>query len=152
MNGSLTDWELAALLATARQGGDPQPMVDALPYARFLGLTVHREGAEIRTTMRYSDALIGDASLPALHGGTLAGLLESAAVFSVLFDETTMVLPKTITLTIDYLRSAKAVDTHCATRIVRRGKRMAVIESKAFQDDPEKPVATAIVHLLLASD
>jgi uncharacterized protein (TIGR00369 family) len=148
----MNDFELAALLASARAGGDPQPLVAALPYARFLGLEVTRQDGGILTTMRYHDDLIGDAGIPALHGGTLAGLLESGAVFSVLFDADTVVLPKTITLTIDYLRSARAIDTHCRARVVRRGKRMAVLEASAFQDDEGKPVATAIVHLLLADD
>lgn len=145
----MNEFELAALLASVREGGDPQPLIDALPYARFLGLEVRREGTEILTTMRYHEALIGDASLPALHGGTLAGLLESAAVFSVLLSPEPTVLPKTITLTIDYLRSARAVDTHCRVRVIRRGRRMAVLEASAYQEDPAQPVATATVHLLL---
>lgn len=146
----MTDFELAALLAAVREGGDPQTFVSALPYARMLGLEVRRDGDGLLTTMRYAEHLIGDASLPALHGGSLAGLLEAAAGFTVLFDRDAVALPKTITVTIDYLRSAKAIDTHCRARVVRRGRRMAVLESSAFQGDPSQPVATAIVHLLLA--
>ncbi len=146
----VSDFAFTALLASARAGGDPQPLIDAVPYARFLNLEVRREGEGIVTSMRYHDDLVGDASLPALHGGTLAGLLESAAVFTVLFDAEATVLPKTITLTIDYLRSARAVDTHCRARVIRKGRRMAVLESSAYQDDPSQPVATAIVHLLVA--
>lgn len=146
----MSDFEFVALLAAARAGGDPQPLIDAVPYARFLDLKVRRTDAGLITTMHFHDDLVGDASLPALHGGTLAGLLESAAVFAVLFDAEATVLPKTITLTIDYLRSARAVDTHCRARVIRRGRRMAVLESSAYQDDPEQPVATAMVHLLLA--
>lgn len=148
----MNDFELAALLAAARQGGDPQPLVSALPYAHFLGLEVKRDESGLLTTMRYHESLVGDASLPALHGGSLAGLLEAAATFTVLLDAEAAVLPKTITLTIDYLRSAKAVDTHCRARVIRRGRRMAVLESSAFQDDPAQPVAMAIVHLLLAGE
>lgn len=146
----MNDFEFVALLAAARAGGNPQALIDAVPYARFLDLKVSRTESGLLTTMHFHDELVGDATLPALHGGTLAGLLESAAVFAVLFDADATVLPKTITLTIDYLRSARAIDTHCRARVIRRGRRMAVLESSAYQDDPEQPVATAIVHLLLA--
>ena len=62
-------------------------------------------GDELITTMRYADHLIGNPALPALHGGTLGALLESAAIFELLWRAETIVLPKTITLTVDYLRS-----------------------------------------------
>lgn len=150
MSEALTDFELAALFAAARQGGAIQPLIDALPYARFLRLEVERGADGLVTTMRYHDDLVGDASIPALHGGTLAGLLESAAVLEILLDEGTQAMPKTITLTIDYLRSGRAVDTHARARIVRRGRKVAVIESRAYQAEPDKPVATAIVHVLLS--
>jgi hypothetical protein len=39
----MNDFELAALLADARQGGDPQAFVAALPYARMLGLEIRRD-------------------------------------------------------------------------------------------------------------
>ena len=147
-----TDLALAALLAEARTAGDPQRLVAVLPYAQFLGLEVTQADGVISTRMRYADHLIGDATIPALHGGTLAALLESSAIFAVLFAEKAPALPRTITFTIDYLRSGRAVDTHARARIVRRGRRVAVVETAAYQDDPEKPVATAIVHLLVADD
>lgn len=148
----LTPLLLARLLADARASAEPQRLVAVLPYAKFLGLEVTQKDGVITTSMRYSDHLIGDASKPALHGGTLAALLESSAIFAVLFAEEQPALPRTITFTIDYLRSGRAVDTYARARIVRRGRRVAVVDTAAYQDDPEKPVATAIVHLLVADD
>lgn len=148
----LTDLALAALLADARASGEPQRLVAVVPYAAFLGLEVTQKAGVVSTTMRYGEHLIGDATIPALHGGTLAALLESSAIFAVLFAEEQPALPRTITFTIDYLRSGKAADTHARARIVRRGRRVAVVETAAYQDDPDKPVATAIVHLLVAQD
>jgi uncharacterized protein (TIGR00369 family) len=142
--------DIAELVLRARAAGDPQMLVDAIPYARFIGLEVSREGGSIVSTMRFSEHLIGDATIPALHGGTLAALLESTAIFAVLFDRERAVLPKTITLTIDYLRSGRAVDTRCRARIVRQGRRVVVVAVEAFQEDESKPVTTAIVHLLVA--
>lgn len=141
---------LVALLAHARATGETAGLLDAIPYARFLGLEMRREESGLIATMRYAEHLVGDASIPALHGGTLAALLESTAILSVMLDPATTAMPRTITLTIDYLRSGRAMDTHCRARIVRQGRRIAVVSVEAYQDDASKPCATAIVHVLVA--
>lgn len=154
MSASITTTaaELAGLLRRARESGDPSALVDALPYMRFLHLAIEREGDGVVGVMRYAPDLIGDTTIPALHGGTLCALLESTAVFSVLWSADEGVLPKTITMTVDYLRSGRPVDTRCRASIVRQGKRIAVVDVRAYQDDPDKPITTAIVHLLLSGD
>lgn len=142
--------DLSALLAEARAKGDAGVLLDAIPYARFLGLSMHREDGVPVASMRFDDHLVGDATIPALHGGTLAALLESTAILAVMLDPATTNMPRTITITIDYLRSGRAIDTHCRARIVRQGRRVAVVQVEAYQEEREKPVATAVVHLLVA--
>jgi uncharacterized protein (TIGR00369 family) len=130
-------------LTTARASQDYQGLVDLIPYAGFLGLTAAMQGDELITTMRYGAHLIGNPALPALHGGTLGALLESAAVFELLFRSETVVLPKTITLTVDYLRSGAPVDTHARGVVTRQGRRVANVRMEAWQADRHEPVATA---------
>jgi uncharacterized protein (TIGR00369 family) len=130
-------------LTAARASQDYQALVDLIPYAGFLGLTAAMQGDELITTMRYGEHLIGNPALPALHGGTLGALLESAAVFELLFRSETVVLPKTITLTVDYLRSGAPVDTHARGVVTRQGRRVANVRMEAWQADRGKPVATA---------
>jgi uncharacterized protein (TIGR00369 family) len=130
-------------LTAARASQDYQALVDLIPYAGFLGLTAAMQGEELITTMRYGAHLIGNPALPALHGGTLGALLESAAVFELLFRSETVVLPKTITLTIDYLRSGAPVDTHARGVVTRQGRRVTNVRMEAWQVDRGKPVATA---------
>jgi uncharacterized protein (TIGR00369 family) len=129
-------------LTAAKQAGDYQGLFDAIPYAKFLGLTAAMHGDELITTMRYSEHLIGNPALPALHGGTLGALLESAAIFELLWRAETVVLPKTITVTIDYLRSAGAVDTHARGLITRQGRRISNVRIEAWQGDRSSPVAS----------
>lgn len=143
--------ELQALLARAREADDPGLLASAIPYATFVGLSMERDGEGILARLRYADHLIGDSTIPALHGGTIAALLESTAIFSVLWRADTTALPRTITITIDYLRSGRPVDTRCRASIVRLGRRVTVVAVSAFQDDEAKPIATAIVHVLVAS-
>ena len=142
--------DLAALLAQARVSGDASILLDAIPYAGFLGLSIGIESGAPIATMRFGEHLVGDATIPALHGGTLAALLESTAILAVMIDPKTSAMPRTITITIDYLRSGRAQATQCRARIVRQGRRVAVVATEAYQDDVDKPVATAIVHLLVA--
>ena len=130
-------------LTAARASHDYQGLVDLIPYAGFLGLTAAMQGEELITTLRYGAHLIGNPALPALHGGTLGALLESAAVFELLFRSETVVLPKTITLTVDYLRSGAPVDTHARGVVTRQGRRVTNVRMEAWQADRAAPVATA---------
>jgi uncharacterized protein (TIGR00369 family) len=139
----MTAIPLVERLAEAKRAGDCQGVMDAIPYARFLGLEGALVGDEVITTMRYADHLIGNPALPALHGGTLGALLESAAIFELLWRAETIVLPKTITLTVDYLRPGAAVDTHARGIVTRHGRRVANVRMEAWQADRSAPVATA---------
>jgi len=130
-------------LAEAKRAGDYQGLLDLIPYARFLGLSCAMVGEELITTMRFGDHLIGNPALPALHGGTLGALLESAAIFELLWRAETIVLPKTITLTVDYLRSGAPVDTHARSVVTRQGRRVTNVRMEAWQTDRSTPVATA---------
>ena len=136
-------------LAEARRANDYQAFIDTVPYARFLGLTAGLVGDELITTMRFHAELIGNPAIPALHGGTLGALLESAAIFELLWRAETIVLPKTITLTVDYLRSGAAVDTHARGIVTRHGRRVTNVRMEAWQTDRATPVATAHAIVLV---
>jgi uncharacterized protein (TIGR00369 family) len=130
-------------IVAAKASHHHQGLIDLVPYATFLGLTAAMHGDELITTMRYADHLIGNPSLPALHGGTLGALLESAAIFELLWHSETIVLPKTITLTVDYLRSGAPVDTHARGIVTRQGRRVTNVRMEAWQTDRSAPIATA---------
>lgn len=138
-------------LAEAKRSGDMQAVFDAIPYSKFLGLSARMEGDELITTMKFAPSLIGNPALPALHGGTLGALLESSAIFELLWRAETIVLPKTITLTVDYLRSGQAVDTHARSIVTRHGRRVANVRVEAWQTDRAAPVATAHAIFLVMS-
>jgi uncharacterized protein (TIGR00369 family) len=141
--------DLRPLLTRAKSHDDWQPLVDAIPFARFLGLAVRVENGRAICTMRFDPKLVGNYTIPALHGGTLGALLESAAVFSLFHAHEAIALPKIITVTIDYLRSARAVDTHATATITKQGRRVTTVQASAWQEDEAKPVATANAHFLL---
>ena len=107
------------------------------------------EGAALTTTPRSADHLIGNPALPALHGGTVGALLESAAIFELLVRAETVVLPKTITLTVDYLRSGRPQDTHARAFVTRQGRRVTNVRVEAWQEDRGKLIAAAAAIFLV---
>ena len=139
-------------ITAAKAAHDYQRLIDLIPYAGFLGLTAAMQGDELITTMTYAPHLVGNPTLPALHGGTLGALLESAAIFELLWRAETTVLPKTITLTIDFLRSGTPVDTHARGVVTRQGRRVTNVRVEAWQADRNKPVASAHAIFLVMRD
>ena len=136
-------------ILAARAAGEPGRLLAAIPYAQFLGMSASLDSGELVTTMRYAPHLIGNPALPALHGGTLGALLESAAVFSLLWAAESALLPKTITITVDYLRSAGPRDTFARGIVTRLGRRVAAVRVEAWQDSRAQLVATATAHFLI---
>ena len=139
-------------LAEAKATGNFAAMFDIVPYAKYLGLEPSCHGDELTTTMRFGPHTIGNAALPAIHGGAIGALLESAAIFELLYRAETIVLPKTITLTVDYLRSAGPVDTYARGSITRHGRRVANVRVEAWQADRAQPIATAHAIFLVMRD
>ncbi len=129
--------------------GDFSGLQQAVPYAKFLGVSLGVEDGRVITHMAYADKLIGNTALPALHGGTLAALLELAGIFQIAYEIETQAMPKTVTVTIDYMRSGAPRDTHARAWATRIGRRVANVRAEAWQDDPAKPIAAAHINFLL---
>jgi uncharacterized protein (TIGR00369 family) len=139
-------------IAEARASGDPNCLAAAIPYSQFINLTAALVDGRITCTMKFAPHLVGNPALPALHGGTLGALLESTAIFELLWNAETVLLPKTITITVDYLRSARPVDTYARGIVTKLGRRVAIVRAEAWQDDPASPVAAANAHFLIKQD
>jgi len=140
---------LVDLIAGAKAQGEPARLAALIPYCRWMGISITHVAGELLGVLTYSDMLIGNAALPALHGGTLGALLESTAVFQLLWDAETVVLPKTIDFTVDYLRSGRPVDSWAKAILTRQGRRVANVRVEAWQEDRARPIAIAHGHFLI---
>lgn len=138
------------VIAKAKAEEDYGILIDAIPYARFLGLSAEIEDGALISRLGFRDTLIGNPLLPALHGGVIGALLEHAAIVHLMWEMETPHLPKTINLSVDYLRSGKPLDTFARGTITKHGRRVANVRVEAWQDDPAKPIAGAHAHFLLA--
>jgi uncharacterized protein (TIGR00369 family) len=143
------DHPLLEAIAHAKREDAWDVAVAGIPYARWLGIEIARSGDELLTKLRFHPELIGNPSLPALHGGTIGALLESAAIFQLLIESETPVLPKTINITVDYLRTGKPVDTWAKATITRHGRRVTTVHVEAWQDNRMRPIAAANAHFLI---
>ena len=140
------------ILAELREQGraqDMQALVEHLPYARFLGITVDRKGNEITTILPFSDHLVGNTQLRALHGGVIGAFLEITSIVQLLFDTSCERLPKTIDISIDYLRSGRPVETYGRAIVTRHGRRVANVRTEIWQESRSAPVAASHGHYLL---
>lgn len=145
-------FDTVACIEEARRSGDWNRFVRAIPYMQFLNVQVEERDGQLIGRMVFGDHLVGNPTIPALHGGTLGAMLEAAAQFELLYRAETVVLPKTINITVDYLRSGKALDTFVRAHIVKQGRRVATVQSVAWQDDEAKPIAMATLHLLIIGE
>ncbi|UXY14407.1 PaaI family thioesterase [Chitiniphilus purpureus] len=146
----MTDLQIKQCWQQARASGDYQAVLQAIPYARTIGMTMAQTGDGLLFTLPFQASNIGNVLLPALHGGVIGGFLENAAIFTLLAATDTTRVPKVIDFSIDYLRSGKPQALYGRCEIVRQGKRVANVLMSAWQDDPDKPVAAARAHFLLS--
>lgn len=142
-----------------------EALVEAVPYIAFLGIRFDRRGDELTALLPYRDDLIGNPMLPALHGGVTAAFLETTAIvelsWTIRWDEIEQGgadiqladraprLPKTIDLTVDYLRSGLPRDAYARARVVRSGRRYASVQVEAWQDNRDRMFAQATGHFLM---
>ncbi|ANK83102.1 MAG: hypothetical protein TEF_21595 [Rhizobiales bacterium NRL2] len=143
---------IADAVARARETGEYQDVLESIPYMAFLGLTVdHDENGPI-VRMPGSDHIIGNPVLPAIHGGVVGAFLESAAIIHLIWAHESRQVPKIINLTVEYLRSARVVETFAQATITKHGRRIANVRIEAWQADRAKPVAAAHAHFLLPAE
>ena len=139
---------LAQAREHARRAG-PNAILAAVPYCAWLGLSARLDGGTLILDMPFDPKLVGNPVLPALHGGVIGSLLETAALMQTIWETDTATMPKPVDITIDYLRSARAVASHARGQVVRQGRRVVAARAEMWQDDADRPVASFRGHFLL---
>lgn len=132
----------------------PQERLDAflerVPYARFLGLKAELAGDEMTAVLPFSPHLIGNTQLPALHGGVLGAFMEMTALAQLALAQEPGRDPKTIDVTIEYLRPGRALTTYARADVRKVGRRIANVHVEAWQDARANPVAALRGHFMLS--
>jgi len=125
-------------------------IVDAIPYARFLGVEIERRDGALECVLPFRREIVGNPALPAVHGGVLGAFLELTALLHLLEDSGSERVPKPITFSVDYLRSAGPATTRARAEIFKLGRRIANVRVVAWQDDRSRPGVAGNGKFLLA--
>lgn len=123
-----------------------------IPYAAFLGVRAELKGDELTVVLPYSEHLIGNPLLPALHGGVVGALMELTAITQLAIASKSDKFPKTIDIGIDYLRSGKPSDTYARAKVIKIGRRVANVQVEAWQNERSQPIAAMHGHFLVAEE
>ena len=121
-------------------------------YAQSLGIMVDRveDGVPV-LSMEFTDDVEGRPDH--LHGGATSGLLETAgyALIRKELEKAGRVHQlKPINITAQFLAAGKQKTTYAKGRVIKLGRRNANISIEAWQDDRARPIATAIMNILMA--
>ena len=123
-----------------------------VPYVRYLGMRVELAGDEMTAVLPFADHLIGNPMIPALHGGVIGAFLEMTALAQLSLAQPGRRVPKTIDITVEYLRSGKAQETYARAILRKVGRRVANVQVEAWQDSRAQPVAGLTGHFLLRQE
>ena len=120
-------------------------------YARSLGISIAgEEGGMPVLSVGFGPTVEGRPQH--FHGGATAGLLESAGYAAL---RTALLAPgrdpqlKPINITVQYLAAGKSQASFAIGRITRLGRRNANVTVEAWQNDRSRPIATAVMNILM---
>jgi acyl-coenzyme A thioesterase PaaI-like protein len=120
-------------------------------YARSLGIAIVGEEAGMPLlSVGFGPNVEGRPAH--FHGGATAGLLETAgyaALHAALLAQGRDPQLKPINITVQYLVAARSQASFALGRITRLGRRNANVTVEAWQDDRNRPIATAVMNILM---
>jgi uncharacterized protein (TIGR00369 family) len=129
-----------------------QAFLARTPYARFIGLQAELAGDEMTAILPFSEHNIGNTFLPALHGGVVGAMMEMTALAQLALVQKTTRPAKTIDITIEYLRPARALTTYARADVRKVGRRVANVHVEAWQEERRNPVAALRGHFLVGGE
>ena len=134
------------MTATPREIAD---LIEAIPYARFIGMKVQIFGDEMTGVLPFVEHNIGNPALPALHGGVVGAFMEVTAIAQLSIAEPQARLPRSVDVSIDYLRSGRPMTTYARAHVNRVGRRIANVQVEAWQEERARPIAALRGHFML---
>ncbi len=113
-----------------------QFMEERIPFNQFLGVRVDQMSRGLAVLrLPFRPAFVGDPFRPALHGGTISMLIDTAGGAAVWSEIDRKDRVSTIDMRVDYLRPAALVDTWAEAKVVRLGNRVGVARIQVWQEE-----------------
>ncbi len=123
---------------------------EAIPFNRVLGIQVDEVGSG-RCILRVQgrEEFTGNPRLPAMHGGVISSLADSAGGLAVFSQLELSQNCSTVDLRVDYLRPAVPTEALiCESRVVRAGNRVVVTDSTLRQGERIVSTARAVYNVV----
>ncbi len=133
----------------APQDGSGKALIESLPYLKFLGIETNPQAdGTVLTTLPFQDHLVGNAQLPAIHGGVIGSFLEITAIVQLIWIGQAQFMPRTVNITVDYMRSGRAEPLYGRAIVSKLGRRLSNVRVECWQSDPDKLTAVGIGNFL----
>lgn len=122
------------------------------PYAAALGIHIDREEYGMPVlAVDFTDRMMGRPGF--LHGGAMSGLMEMAAIAALRAEmerrgENMRLKP--VNVQVEFMRGGTQQVTYALGNVTRAGRRVALVNAEAWQDDRKKPIALAQMKILLS--
>lgn len=119
------------------------------PYVQRLGVRFVGHGDELTGILPYTEQIVGNPLIPALHGGAIGAFMEMTAAAGLLAHSELAALPKPIDVAVDYLRPGRPEDVFARAVVTRQGARVANVKVEAWQAKRSSPIASLHGHFLV---
>ncbi|SDY12690.1 PaaI family thioesterase [Citreimonas salinaria] len=130
---------------TADKARIAKQFIETIPHSRELGMRITEIGDGLAViAMPYDARLIGDPETGVIHGGAVSALMDTCGGAAVMSHPRSPAGTATIDLRIDYMRPATPGQTIVARATCYHITRsVAFVRAQAFDDDTDRPVASA---------
>jgi len=116
-----------------------------VPFNKWLGMKVERlERGHLTVSIPWRPEIVGDPTIPALHGGVIGAVADAAggiAVWSTL--ENAVARVSTVDLRVDYLRPGKPEKLIATAIVIRTGTRLGWADVRLFHPDRESDLVAS---------
>lgn len=117
-------------------------METGIPFNRLLQMELVELRPKAIVRIPYVETLVGDAMRPALHGGVLSALLDTACGAAAFGAIPNGYRVSTIDLSIDYVRPAPLADLVGTAWVVRSGNRVVLAHGEIHSVNDPRALAT----------
>lgn len=128
---------------------DIQQIIATSPFGRFMGIEVRVDERGALAILPARPDLIGNTSIPALHGGGVAAFLEITCLLQLAHEMNTTAPARTIDFSVEYLRPGRPEPVYARAVVRRMGRRVATVHSEAWQRDEASPICLVRCHFRL---
>ena len=127
-------------------------LIEGSAMGAWFGTQISIDQDAHRYRLSFDEPHIGNPVIRALHGGVISAFMQYASTLEVLSRNPTPIRARTISVHTSYLRGSRDQDLLVSVEVQRVGRRIAFVEARGWQDDPDRAVGSTQIALRLFED